>query len=259
MSSIIKRDYIKQGSIINLQERMQFTYANEPENTKAQPGMGIQEKEIDLESETKHEKLYEQAIKQKEEILIAAKQEADEIRAKAYEEIRITREEEIEKIQQRIQETKERVESMIQTAKVEEAQIIQAAYSQKQKILEQATPEVVEVIKMLVTHILYEEVVKGNQWISYVVKKMIFKEKLLGDLVVHLSPDVLASITTEEYKEFENLKNKITLEADESLNNTTCMVETTEGSILYDLSEGIDKIIKELTILEKLTIEAVYD
>lgn len=257
MSSIIKRDYIKQGSIINLQERIQFTYTNELGSIEAEPNGNIQE--IESEPEIKYEKLYEQAIKQKEEILIQAKREAGEIMANAYEEIRITREEELKKIEQRIQEAKEQAENMIQTAKIEEAQIIETAYNQKQEMLEQATPEVVEVIKMLVSHVLHEEVAKGNQWISYVVKKMIFKEKLLDDLVVYVSPHILASITTEEYKEFDSLKNQITLESDESLNNITCMVETTEGSILYDLSEGIDKIIKDLTVLEQLTIEAIYD
>lgn len=257
MSSIIKSGHIKQGSIINLQERIQPTYINEPELIQDDSNEDVQA--IELEPKINYNELLETALKQKEDILIQAKQEAEEIIARSYEKIRDTEEQEVKRIEQMCQEAKEQAEGIIQDAKEKEQQIIESAYSEKRKILEQVAPEVTEVIKMLVSHILYEEVAKGNQWISYVVKKMILKEELLGDLVVYLSPSVLERITPEEYKEFESIKNQITLEADESLNDMTCMVETAEGSILYDLSEGIDKIIKDLTALKQLTIEAVYD
>lgn len=243
---------------MDLQDRL---WVNNPLEVIVEIDEESEEEEFEIieEPPIDYNALYEEALKAKEVILAEAKKQVSEMIEEAHECAQIMEQKAATESQRILQEANTQADKMIQTAKQEVEHLIEVAYQEKQQILNQAEPEVVEIIETLVGHIIHEEVARNNKWIAYIVKKMIMREKIIGGITVYVSPQVLESITEEEYKSFEQLKQEVILRADEEVNSTTCLVETSEGSILYDLSEGLDRILLELNMLKQLKVEKAHD
>lgn len=254
MSSIIKKGSIIQGSVIKLQDQVKLIDFEKVLDSKA----SIEELPARQEDRGENQ-LREEALEEKENILLRAREEAANLLRKAKEEAEEIRQEVFQKKQEILEYARIQEKEIIEEAKEQASYIIEGALEEKHRILSSLESEVVEIIKLLVSHIIHEEIATGYNWLNYIVRKMLVKENLTGDLTVYVSPTSLEGLAEEDYNSLKSIKESLKVLADESISDTSCIIETLEGSILYDLSEGLDKVLKDLNRLDQLAGEVMYD
>lgn len=254
MSSIIKRGSIVQGSVIKLQDQVKLIDFEQVLDSKVSiEELPARQEDID------DNQLRKEALEEKENILLQAREEAANLLREAKEEAEQIKQEAFQKKQEILEYARIQEKEIVEEAKEEATHTIEAALQEKHHILSSLESEVVEIIKLLVSHIIHEEIATGYKWLNYIVRKMLVKENLTGDLTVYVSPTLLERLSEKEYNSLKSIKESLKVLSDESMSDTSCIIETLEGSILYDLSEGLDKVLKDLNRLDQLAGEVMYD
>lgn len=144
-------------------------------------------------------------------------------------------------------------EEMIQQAEVEASQIIEAAQAEKRSLLQSTEGEVVEILITLLKHIISEEMNENVEWLRLVVRKMLMQDQSSDTFKLVVSPYCLQLIEKDQKHFLEGLSKVTTIESNETLNDTSCILETNQGNIEYDVSYGLEKIISEIRILKGLS------
>jgi len=144
-------------------------------------------------------------------------------------------------------------DEMIQQAEIEASQIIEAAQAEKRSLLQSAEGEVVETLITLLKHIISEEINENVEWLRLVVRKMLMQDRSSDAFKLIVSPHCLQLIEKEQEQFLEGLSKVTAIESDETLNDTSCILETNQGNIEYDISYGLEKIISEIRILKGLS------
>lgn len=142
---------------------------------------------------------------------------------------------------------------MIQQAEVEASQIIEAAQAEKRSLLQSTEGEVVETLITLLKHIISEEMNENVEWLRLVVRKMLMQDQSSDTFKLVVSPYCLQLIEKDQKHFLEGLSKVTTIESNETLNDTSCILETNQGNIEYDVSYGLEKIISEIRILKGLS------
>lgn len=240
LSSIIKQGRILQETTIRV-----GLHTEEP--TRVQSGveeMLVAEKEqINLLIQEAHENAnskIEEAKVQAKEILKQALDENEMIKTQL--------EETIKQSQIACQDECGR---LIEVAKGEAMSIVEQAQIERAQLLESAEPEMVEIIEQLLTRIIGDQIT-STKWIEVLVKKMILKEDLTGDITIY----VASSYTDEECSAIETkikqIHTTVNVKEKEDLKQTTCIVETALGSIQYDVADGLEQVLREIHTLKTL-------
>ena len=242
LSSVIKGGRILNQTVINLEERAKKHLAS-PQ---------VSEDPIQVALDEHYAKLKDEAREEANRILEEAKQEACEILENAKMQSNALQNEILALKQTTLEQVKQQEISLVENAKIEAEAIINNAYMEKQQILEEAEPEMVQLIIKLLGHIVGDAMFENAEWVNVLVKKMINKESISDDLTIVIAPPVYEKLMENETNTFSLLKGTVSVRQDETLNDTTCIVETPQGDIVYDIREGLNAVLRELKILQTL-------
>ena len=249
LSSIIKNYRTLQGESISIgiEKIFHLKEANsqEEESLKAQDDYKKQVqdnyKKIEEEARNKAQKMLSEAEIQAKAILEEAYLQKENLLNRCHEEIQTLKQESADKILLDQQASSEEVKH-----------IFEQAYREKQTILEQAEPELVEVLQVLLHTIIDTKIVSGVEWLTLLVKRIIEKERINENIKVHVAPKLYEEYAKDFEADFEDLSVAIQLEPDVQLTETSCLVETQVGSIHYDVSKGLQKVLDEIKILSAI-------
>lgn len=266
LSSIIKGERIRNQSIINFSERLSAIHIEYEEddtkvvNTALTKGAAFEGSDT-LEEDTAVEEGSEQILKEAQiaaaRILEEANQEAQTIVSKALEiERQIKENAEVTKAKL-LSEASAQRDSILEEAAQAAMQIKESAYIEKQKLIKSTEGEMVETLMTLLDYLISEEVFNNTQWVTYIVKRMLDQEVAKQEVKVILSPKLYERLTEADKEQIMGLKEVATFEVAESLNDTTCKVDIGQGSISYDVEEGLKKVFSDMRVLKKIAQETV--
>ena len=142
---------------------------------------------------------------------------------------------------------------VIQLAKKEADEIIEAAHAKKEALLEAVEDEVVETMITILQHIISEELRGNVEWLRLVVRKMLHKEQFVEAIKLVVSPNCLRLIEEDKEHFLEDIPKDIIIESSDLLNDTSCILETNQGNIEYDVNNGLNRMISEIKLLKELS------
>lgn len=272
MSSIIKSERIRNQSVINLSERFkafQIEYDKMEEEDLAfenhihnsleasalyEPASSKDSvEEVLAASHQKKEEILSEAHEAAQRIVEEAKQRAEEILSAALTKAEAIKEETREEQTHLLYETQVKSERMLQEVNEEVETLKRQAEEEKQALIMSSEGDLINILQKLLGHIISEEVFENTSWLKCLVRKMIQGCHTKDEIKVCVSQSIFEQLTQEQKKEIEALGEKVTLEARNTLNETTCVVETKLGNISYDVMEGLERVISEIKTLEKLS------
>lgn len=250
MSNIIKGARVRSESILDLSSRV---FPVQEESTCKQEDINhdevilidetIKEKQAELLGlEELIQKQLEEANKRAEEIVNAGYERAKEIESSAQTQAEVI-----------ISEASRQQEEMLKNAGERAADIKAHAIAEKEEMLLAVEGEVVETIIKLTQHIISKELVHNTNWIKYLVRKMLMQEAVSEEVILRISNTNKQYLESEKEELIASLSKLAEIEADETLNETTLVLVTSQGNIEYDVSYGLDQVISELRILKSLS------
>lgn len=201
--------------------------------------------------------------KQYEALIEKAQKEKEILIEEAQDQIRIMQQEAKIALQERERQQREDMIRLEEEARIKAKQIEEQAYIradelrkraelEKEQILAEAEPEIVALVQKLVGHIIHEELVHHTEWITLLVRKIYQHEMTKESITVSMNPQIYERLSDKQKEELMHMGEGIRLKTDENMSVTRCEFETSQGSISYDIEEGLDKILKELAILQSL-------
>ena len=252
MSNIIKGGRIRSQGYLDLSQRLkpeiEKKYNDEQGELEAVEISDahmelIQKREEELALiEKEIQKKKEDADKQIEELLADAVKRCEEMKKRiADEKIAL------------LAEAHEKQAEILQLAQHEAEAIKTSAYQEKKALLESVEGDVVETMISLLKHIISEEMHENVDWLRLVVRKMLLEDQTTETFKLRVSPYNMNLIEVEKTHFMEGISKVTQIEADETLNNTTCVLETSQGNIEYDVSQGLEKMITEIRILKGIS------
>ena len=252
LSNIIKGGRIRNQSIMDFSLR----------NTHEVEGEEIEEIKDELfesKQEGKHSETLEMKQRQLQEIehiinekISDANQKAEQIIAAALERAQYIESDAQTRKNDMIFEMNQEKEGLLAKAKEKAEQIQLEAYEEKKAILASTEEEVTQTMIILLQHIIGEELNYHTDWVSCLVKKMLSDQDTDEKVKVILSPSLFERLPKAQKEAITQIKKQVVLETCEALNDTTCMVETSHGSIRYDVQEGLERVISDIRILQNV-------
>lgn len=199
-------------------------------------------------------------------ILIEAKERARRIVEEALsvaEEIKKTSEDIKQKIEEQqieIEEQKQSLyrelmmekENILNSAHEDKENIIKEAYLEKENILNSIDDEVADTIKTLIGHLVGEEVYSSTDWIRCFVKKCLSQENIDQDVKLIVSNKNYEEITNNPSKNFEKFRYGVQIVLDTSLTDEVCKIETSKGTIEYNILRSLEDVLREISAFQKL-------
>lgn len=150
-------------------------------------------------------------------------------------------------------ETYRRQEEIIGRAEEEAETIKKAALDEKKEMLKAVEGEVVDTMIALLQHIISEEIDGHVEWLKLVVRRILLQEEIDEDTTLLVSSNNMIRLEEEKDQFINSLSKLTTIEVSESLNDTTCVLVTSQGNIEYDINDGLRKVVSELRILKGLS------
>ncbi|MBP3887121.1 MAG: hypothetical protein J6F30_05650 [Cellulosilyticum sp.] len=254
MSNIIKSGRIRSQSFLDLSQR-QLSEMIVRETYESDLSLNVNSKETDVTTELIHkrkEELYllEEEIQRKRE---EANRKIEEILSEAYSKSDLLLNEAAEEKNKVLQEAHQRQAEIIQLAEDEANQIKSSAEKEKQALLESVEDEVVDTMITLLQHLISEELQHNVAWLKLVVRKMLLNDLTTESFKLLVSPHNMILIEQNQTSFKEGISKVTNIECDETLNDTTCILETSQGKIEYDVSQGLEKMITEIRMLKGIS------
>ena len=245
LSNIIKSGRVRSQTILDLSEHyliQERLYSEEL---------------IEQEEEKEDTKAYDQKVQEQEiylqQQLLRAKAEVQKMREVAQNEVAQMLQEARQKANHTLAEAKEQGTKIKSAAEGEAKQIKLKAQEEKVNILGMIEGEVVETIKILLEHIISEEMSYRTDWLYYLVKKML-KESYDGEEIkLTISSQLYDHLSIHEIDKIEHLRDKVTICASESLPRGKCQIDTSQGGLVYDVTEGLQKVLSDVEIMESIS------
>ncbi len=275
MSSIIKGERIRNQSVINLSERFKAIHIEYEKDTVEDEGLDTRAHIYEATHET--DDLYEQSSSKEhmtnplvtsyeeceaiineanenaQRIVEEAKQRAEEILSGALAKAEEIKEETRAQQTQLLYETRSKSEQMIEEVNEEVKVIKKQAEEEKAALIMSSETELVNLLQKLLGHIISEELFENTQWLLCMVRKMLQGCQTKDEIRICVAQSVFEKLTENKKEEIQALGEHITIEIRNSLNETTCIVETKLGNISYDVMTGMERVISEIKTLEKLS------
>ncbi len=245
LSSIIKGERIRTQGIIDFSTR-QVEWSTEGNdvhtvteeiNKDIEEMSNYKEKQLKEVQEIVDAKLA-QANKQVNQILFEAKTKAKAIE-EAAEELK----------NNLLSKALEEKEEILQDAHRQAEEIRADAYKEKNELIMGTEEELVNMLMALLNHIISEEMQYQTEWLKCLVRKMLSKDEILGEVKVIISPILFNRLSEEEIVVIEGIQKGLTIETKDNLNETTCIIEYNQGTIVYDVTQGLERVIKDTRIL----------
>lgn len=262
MSSIIKGERIRNQSIINLSEHftaLQIDYERDEiedervviEHKENEPQESEEEEQVS--PDTLREEVLAKAHEEAQILLQEAKRNADNILSSALKEAEKMKASMKEEQYNIIEHAKGTAQQLIQEATLQSEQLKEAAVIEKERIIGNSEHEILAMVEKLVGHIVSEELYVGTWWIKAMVQKMLHECHTKEQIKVFISKGNFENLTPEQKTTIESMAEYVTIAVGNTLNNSSCLIETKQGSIAYDLKDGLERVLAELRILEKLS------
>lgn len=256
MSSIIKSASIRSQGIIDLSSRgHKFPLESSNEPSDEQVVEEVEANEMRSVAHLLQEKQEEFARLNSviQEKLLEATREAECILAKAKEEANQMKEEAVIEKNALLEEAYHQQEEILRCAEDKVTQIKKEALEEKKAMLEAVEGDVVETIITLLQHIISEELTIGVDWLKMIVRRMLLQEDVGETVTLLISKENMNRLGKEKEALIESLSKLASIEASDTLNDTTCILVTKQGNIEYDINEGLNKMIAELRVLKGLS------
>lgn len=190
-----------------------------------------------------------------QERIKAASKKHDEILAQAHEKANKIEQEAMLERERILSEAYEKEQSLLRQCEEEIKEKHQAALLEKEQLLQSVEGEVVETMIKLLQHIISEEFNSHSEWLLLVVKKMLSSEKIEGKAVLAVSSLQYKQLTQSDEVLSVTLSKLAEIKEDVELSDTTCKLITPEGCIEYDVQQGLEKVVSELRILQRVAQE----
>lgn len=254
LSNIIKSGRIRSQSFLDLSQR-QLSEMIARETYESDLSLNVNSKETDVTTELIHKRkeelsLLEEEIQRKRE---EANRKIEEILSEAYSKSDLLLNEAAEEKNKVLQEAHQRQAEIIQLAEDEANQIKSSAEKEKQALLESVEDEVVDTMITLLQHLISEELQHNVAWLKLVVRKMLLNDLTTESFKLLVSPHNMTLIEQNQTSFKEGISKVTNIECDETLNDTTCILETSQGKIEYDVSQGLEKMITEIRMLKGIS------
>ena len=256
LSSIIKSGRARDQGIMNLSDRQNGKRIEEVHNDMmAMEGHSHHDEQMHVTSSDIEEKKEELLRVQCEidRMIAESKQQAEAIINSAYAKASEIETDSIAMKEQMLLEVAEKEKQLLEGAQTRASEITNAAFEEKMQMLGQVEGEVVETMITILQHIMSEEVTYNRDWLYYIVKRMLQKPDVEEGVALLISADLYESLENKYKEKLLTLRKLSDIKVDESLNDTTCKLVTSQGSIEYDVQQGLDKMISELRIMKSLS------
>lgn len=254
LSNIIKGGRIRSHSLLDFSQR--------PVLDMAQRGYK-QTLNMDIEISNRDDETTELIHKRKEELSLL-EEEIQKKREEAYDEVNAILSEAHQKSEVLLNSAKEQEEKILKEAHQKQAEIIQLAHDEaeqikvsankeKQALLESVEDEIVHTMITMLKHIISEELNANVAWLKLIVRKMITSDPTSDTFKLYVSPKNMQLINQEYACFMEGISKVTEIKSEETLNDTSCILETSQGNIEYDVSQGVEKMITEIRILKSIS------
>lgn len=252
MSNIIKGGRIRSQSYLDLSQRLK------PEILKIYDERQCETEQVEvfddsiekIEERKKELAFLEEEIQKKRE---EADKQIEEMLAQTIEKCKAMEQQAIDKKAEILAQAQDRQDEMIQLAYDEAETIKKSAYLEKQSLLESVEGEVVETMISLLRHIISEELNENVEWLKLVVRKMLLQDQTTETFKLRVSIHNMQMIERDKAHFMEGISKVTQIESDETLNDTTCVLETSQGNIEYDVSQGLERMMTEIRILKGIS------
>lgn len=144
-------------------------------------------------------------------------------------------------------------ETLLKQAKEEADRITANAQKERNTLINNVENEIVQTIMTLLEHIVGEGMVGSADWIKILIRKMLKVHHTIGELKLFVSEHNMHLIKEDETAFRNGLPSHLEIEQDDALNDTQCYLMTSEGTIEYDVHEGLKQVINDLKVLNKLS------
>lgn len=142
---------------------------------------------------------------------------------------------------------------LLKQATEEANRITTNALNERNTLINNMESEIVQTIMTLLDHIVGEGIVENVNWIKVLVRKMLKVNHTTGELKLLVSEHNMQLIQQDEIAFRKALPNHLEIEIDDTLGDTQCHLMTSEGTIEYDVHEGLKQVINDLKMLSKLS------
>ena len=237
MSNIIKGGRIRSQSYLDLSQRLK------PEILKI-----YDERQCETEQVEVFDDSIEKIEERKKELAFL-----EEMLAQTIEKCKAMEQQAIDKKAEILAQAQDRQDEMIQLAYDEAEAIKKSAYLEKQSLLKSVEGEVVETMISLLRHIISEELNENVEWLKLVVRKMLLQDQTTETFKLRVSIHNMQMIERDKAHFMEGISKVTQIESDETLNDTTCILETSQGNIEYDVSQGLERMMTEIRIVKGIS------
>ncbi len=253
LSNIIKSGRIRSQSLLDLSQRLaaQSVKDNDIQHSEENRSTNMDDETLDLIHKRKEElELIEKEIQEK---VRDADKKVEKMLADAALKQQNIENEVKDKEAKMLAETQKKQDEAIELAKKEADGIIEAAHAEKEALLQNVEGEVVETMITILQHIISEELSENVEWLRLVVRKMLHKDQFIEAMKLVVSPNCLQLIENDKEHFLEGIPKEIVIESSDALNDTSCILETNQGNIEYDVNHGLNKMISEIRLLKGLS------
>ena len=203
----------------------------------------IEEKKAELEA-------LEQQIASR---IAEADQKVDEILSEAHAKAKAIEEEAKQQKEAILSAAYEKEKEVLASAEAELERIKNEGLQEKAEMLGQVEGEVVETMITLLSHIISDELTYHKDWLLLVVRKMLRRQDIEENATLLVSPKCYEALEVHKEKILQDIRKLSEIKSDESLNDSSCVLVTSQGNIEYDVRHGLEKVISELRILKSIS------
>ena len=241
------------GALLKNETDLSTTDHNEGELGTTNSNSEVEQLEDDYRTKEDIQKYKRKQLHEIQELIDLKLREADENINRMHTEMVLkTKKEQVE-----LENTKKAIlfeaevgkQKILDDAKKQADIIIEKAIEEKRDLLINSEDEMVKTIAYLVETIVSDELNYETRWIKMLIKKMLYKDELIGEISIKISPNLYSRLSDTEIDAILTLKDCVKITQDEMINETSCIISCEQGIIKYDVSDGIKRVLQDVRIL----------
>ncbi len=186
-------------------------------------------------------------------MLAVAREEAGYIYQQAQSEKEALRLEANAEIEQMKNELEATYTQRLQLLEEKEAANEVALQALRAQLLVDVEDEVVTLMKQLLERIVAKQVYTDGKWLEWIVRKMLYTENVTEAITIYLGSANYHEqkvILAEKMADFPYTLN---IEEDRTLAVSMCAVQTAKGRIEYDIQEGLQQVLADISKVQTLS------
>ncbi len=123
---------------------------------------------------------------------------------------------------------------------------------EKQVLLGNMEAEVVNLVLDLIGHIISHELADSNRWIGYLVRKILYQQRIIEPFEIGVSSSIYANLTEQDVMELTNIIKGTTLVERPDLPDYACIIGTDNGEIYYDTWNALESVRQDLLLVNQV-------